>query len=242
MTKLRVKVNRTNKYLWPCVNLFGRTFLKELNGLTNYVSGYQIGQSVLFTSIGDVLYYRAKGFEIKELLFVVFDTRGCYNDEKDMYINVEKGKTCFKDFLKYIRTNKHYEDDYWYDSNQHCVVFNLESLSKVYWNFFYSKYSKMYSKTTLKEIGITPKKYIKGKQEINPEYAVLIGDAQVGWIQLKTKIYESFGVDIVPDNPDEFDIPWFLQEEFLNYEYITEEESQIIKSIKNGNRTEVLSC
>src|SRR5690606_17195034 len=117
MTKLRVKVNRTNKYLYPIVNLFGRTFIKEVNNLTGYTPGYQIGHSVLFTCVGDLLYYRSKGFEIKELLFVVFDTRGCYNEEKDMFVIVDKGKEQFKNFLKYIRKNKYYEDAYWY--NQH---------------------------------------------------------------------------------------------------------------------------
>lgn len=234
MTKLRVKVNRTNKYLWPSVNLFGRTFLKELNNLTNYTTGYPVGHSVLYTSIGDTLYYRTKDFEIQELLFVVFDIRGCYREDKSFYLDTKKGKVHFRDFLKYVRTNKHYENDYWYANNQHCIVFNLKDLSNTYWSFFKSEYSKMYSKECLKQIGITPNKNIQGKKYINPEYAVLTGDVEVGSIQLQSKIYETFGVDILPENPKEFDIPWSLQEEFLNYEYIREEEAETIKKFKNG--------
>lgn len=241
MTKLRVKVNRTNKYLWPCVNLFGSTFLRELEQLTNYVPGYQIGHSILSTSIADILYYRAKEFQIQELLFVIFDTRGCYREDKQMYLNVEKGKEKFKNFLKYVRTNKHYHDDYWFGTSQYCIVFDLKSLSDTYWNFFCSSYSRMYNKGQLKTIGITKKQMIQGKEGYNPVYAVLTGEKEVGTVVLKSKIYEYFGTEDLPEEPAEYDIPWYMEEELLNYKYINKNEIENVRSVKY-KRYEILQC
>lgn len=235
MGRLRCKQNRTSKYLYPVVNLFGTTFLKELRNLTSYSPGYESGHSILFTGVGDLLFYRAKGFKIKELLFVIIDIRGCYNENKDVYINPEEGKRKFSNFLKYVRTNKHYETDYWYGHNLHCIVLNLESVNRAYWNFFESSYSKIWKKEELKQFGISPKKNVKGKEFDSPTYAVLTGDPRVGQVQLKDKIYETFGVEEIPDNPKEYDIPWFIEDEFLNYEYGTEEEIKSIKLVKNGS-------
>lgn len=231
---LRTVPNRTNKYVYPAVNLFGKTFLKELNGLTDYATSYRAGHSILFTGIGDVLYYRAKDFKIESLLFMVIDIRGCYNEKKDIFIDPVKGKERFKSFLKYVRTSKYYKNDYWFKSNQHCIVFDLSSVAPGYMNFIQSNYSRIWTKEDLDKMYIKPKMNVGGKEYLNAVHAVLTKSDTIGLDYLKSKIYETYNTEHIPDNPKEYDIPWIIQDEFLNSKYMTEDEREIIVKFKTG--------
>jgi hypothetical protein len=238
--RIRTRNNRTKQYLFPCVNTFGTTFLKELNNLTNYTTGYPITQSVLSVSVSDYLWYRAKGIDLTEIkdkpyLFIVFDTRGCYNEDKDLYLNLSEGKKRFGLFLQYVRKNKHYVSDYWFDTNKHCVILEIERFRDAYDYFFSSVYSKMYSKEELKELKFTKTMTQKGDTYMVNEYAVLTKEPKVGSIYLKKVIYESFGVEHLPDEPKEFDIPWFIEDEILNTKYMTPLEFLTLKEAKSAS-------
>lgn len=235
--KIRSRNNRTKRYLFPIVNTFGSTFIKQLNSLTNYTNGYPITQSILSITFSDLLYCRAKQFTSEEIrnnpyLFIVFDTLGTYNVDKDLHMNVKEGKKRFGDFLKYIRTNKYYNDDYWFSSNQHCIVFSIDKYHDAYKYFLLCKYSKMYSLIDVENVKITKSIFQGGKEYYNIDYAVLVSEEKVGTINLKKVIYESFGTEDIPDSPLEYDIPWFTQEEVLNSQYITLDENEMFKSLK----------
>ena len=230
---LRTVPNRTNKYVYPAINMFGKTFLKELNALTDYTSSYPTGHSILYTGIGDVLYYRTKNFKFESLLFMVIDTRGCFNETKGIYINPVKGLERFKSFLKYVRTIKHYKTDYWFGKHQHCIVFNLSHVMNGYNNFIQSRYSQIWTAEELDKIHIKPNRNIGGHKYINAIHAVLTKSEDVGKEYLKTKVYEAFNTDVIPDNPEEYDIPWIIQEEILNTKYLKHDEREIIIKAKS---------
>lgn len=235
---IRIKNNRTKHYLFPIVNTFGSTFIKELSNLTNYAGGYIVTHSILSVNISDYLWYKSKQIELEEIkekpyLFIVFDVRGCYNENKDVYINAEEGIKRFKLFLSYVRKNKHYVEDYWFGSYQHCIVFKVDYVNS-YKQFFFGNYSKMYSTEDLKNFKLTKKTVVQGKEYLTHEYAVLTKDTKVGSVYLKKVIYEKFGVDDIPDNPKEYDIPWFIEDEILNHNYIPTDRKTLLKEYKSN--------
>jgi hypothetical protein len=227
--RARCTENRSKKYLFPILNTYGPTFIKQLDSLTNYVKGYPISQSILEIGISDVLYYRAKNMghiHIKDYpyLFIVFDINGIFNPEKNTYLNIGEGRNRFSLFLKYIRSNKNYVCDYWYKKHQHCIVFNLYNFSTAFERFIESKYSKMYTDEDLKILKI-PQYTYKGETKYHvPEYVVLKKIKDAGKKYLQNKIYESYGIDVIPEDPKEFDIPWFPESEFLNFNYFPPQE------------------
>lgn len=237
--RLKQNPNKTFRYLWPIVNLFGKTFLRELGALTSYAN-YEISDSIVRLGVGDFLFYRAKGHDIRELLFCIIDVNGCYDADKDKYIDVNKGKQRFKDFLKYIRNSPYYYEDYWYRENQHCIVFNLEKFNDTYRAFFKSEYSKMYDKKRLNDVNITPFVLVRGKKQDSAQYAVLTKDERVGITVLKERLYEEFGTRVLPDNPTEYDTPWMIKHEFFNFNYAEHDEIEKVTNLKNGKKTEKL--
>ena len=74
MIQNRIKNNRTVKYLGPLHVLYGKTFLREIDNLTNYVPA-KSGSSIIDFTIMDLLYYRAKRFKkFQPFLFITFDS------------------------------------------------------------------------------------------------------------------------------------------------------------------------
>lgn len=232
---LRAQNNHSSKFLKPVINTFGTTFLKELNNLTSFAVGYPTSHSVLKFGIGDTFYFRAKQYNTGCLLFVLFDINGPYN-QKGFYVDVNKGKDKFKDFLLFVRNSSWYQDDYWYSKGQHCVVFNLQKLEHSYKMFLQSKFSEMYTKEQLKQMGVEAEFVYKGKKVPNYIHAILTKNrADLCNKYLARQIYEYFGTNVVPDNPDEFDISWFPQEEIFNYEYMNDEEKQLVNKMKTND-------
>ena len=93
----------------------------------------------------------------------------------------------------------------------------------------------MYSKEELKELKFTKTMTQKGDTYMVNEYAVLTKEPKVGSIYLKKVIYESFGVEHLPDEPKEFDIPWFIEDEILNTKYMTPLEFLTLKEAKSAS-------
>lgn len=232
MIQTRIKVNRTGKYLAPVQGLFGKTFLSQLNLLTNYTPS-KIGASIIEYSIADVLYSRAKRLtSFKENLFITFDTNGVLSEKG--YVDKKLGKRRFLDFLSYIRKTSFYVDDYWDKDNRHVVVLKV-LLKSAFYSFIRGEYSKMYSHSELKELKFQPTLTIGGKKYPSAEWVVLTKNPEYGLTVLHRKLEESFGVDETgfPDNPREYDIPWFIEDEIRNYQYLTDTERYQIQKHKS---------
>ena len=223
--------NQTTKYLLPCINTFGSTFLKELDSLTNYALGHTILSSATQIGIGDAPYFRAKKFPKKSLLFIVFDTLGPYNDHKNFYIDVNKGKLRFQNFLSYVRNTSFYVDDYWFNKNQHCVVFNLAKFEHSYNMFLKSRYSLMYTLEQIKQLQI-PAKIKKKNREYDGGVYTVLTKGKSGKTFLKSVVEEKFGVTDIADDPLEYDVNWLPQDEIFLWELLNEQEKQKIYDLK----------
>lgn len=221
-----MKTNRTYYYLYPTIEEFGLTFLQELKALTLYAK-QPMGSSLKAMYIVDVLYYRAKGRPIEidqldELLFMVFDPSGPQVDGK--YINKQTGYTLFLKFLAYCRKFSGHVDDYW-TKDGHCIVFKIpKKFSNSYKKFLQSKYSEMYTNDQIKLLGYKLSYTQGGEKRVNYIAAVLLKDKEWGLKKLAKEIYDRFGTDITPDNPDEYDLPWIPKDEYLHYNYLKQKD------------------
>lgn len=230
MLKLRAQSNRTAKYLGKSINLYGKTFLSEVKKLTDYVPS-PIGQSIVKYSIMDLLYYRAKKIDqFKTYLFLTFDKKGPF-EEKKGHLNKKLGLQRFCNFLSYVRKHGSYVDDYWNDKDTHTVVMKFP-IANAYEKFLISHYSKMYSLSELKEVGFSPIVYIDGQKYKSADYIVLTHAKDYGKVILESVVYENYGVKDIADDPDEFDIPWLIQDEISNSEYIVDYEKEQIQLMK----------
>mgnify|MGYP003402234792 CR=1 FL=1 len=228
-----MKRNRTSKYLSQIINRFGKTFISEFGNLTAYGNG-ESGESVLSYSIIDPLYLRAKSIstlDIPEYLFFVLDTRG-FRAKNGNFISSLEGTKRFLQFLQFVRTISHYQDDYWFNENQHCFVMKVpQEYKSSYHYFLQSEYSKMYSVEQLKQLGYKKTYFTQGKAETNYVYLVLTKDSQALPV-LKKVVYETYGVEKPPEAPAEYDIPWDTAEEVLNFQYLSVQDQEILNNFK----------
>lgn len=235
MIQNRIKNNRTVKYLGPLHVLYGKTFLKEVDNLTNYVPA-KSGSSIIDFTIMDLLYYRAKRFKkFQPFLFITFDSKGAYDERKGNYADWKTGRIRFLNFLSYVRKNAHYVDDYWDVNNQHVIVMKCP-IEKPFYEFVKSAYSKMYSTPELKELGFTPTIKVGGKNYPSASWVVLTKNQEYGHQVLKSNIEEAFGVTAFPEEPDEFDIYWTNEQEIRNYQFINPEEYENLVLAKKGQK------
>lgn len=229
-----MKSNKTNLYLYSTINKFGKTFLLEYMELSNYNRG-TVGASVISCNILDVIYTRAKRKKIEDIeehIYIVFDIKGYKIG--DQHVNSKEGSTRFLRFLKFARTNSHFVDDYWVGKGQHCIVFKVPSkFTNAYRNFLVSRYSKMYTTEDLTELKFPATFKIKGKVKRNASYLVLTKNEDAK-VVLKKAIYDSYGVECLPENPMEYDVPWNPDDEILNYEYATQDEINQIQFLKRN--------
>lgn len=119
-----IYVNKTLKYLVPCLKLYGDTFVTKLNSVFNLAFG--IHDCVL------------DGTE--------------YEGQKLIYILSDKlnQPARFQNFLNYVKHQSYYVMDYAFDDmergRQHMLVVKFpESHFEVYDKFIDGKYSKMYT-------------------------------------------------------------------------------------------------
>lgn len=121
----KVYVNKTYKYLIPCLKLYGDTFVTKLNSVFNLAFG--IHDTVL----------DATEYEGQKLIYILSDK--LYQAAK------------FQNFLNYVKHQPYYVMDYAFDDQergrQHMLVIKFpESHFDVYDKFIDGKYSKMYTK------------------------------------------------------------------------------------------------
>lgn len=126
----KIYVNKTYKYLLPCLKLHGPTFVVKLNSVFNLAFG-----------IHDCL-LDGTPFEQQRLIYILSDK--LYQPAK------------FQNFLNYLKHQEYYVTDYAYDDiergRKHMVVIKFpESHSDVYDKFNEGKYSKMYCKDELEQ-------------------------------------------------------------------------------------------
>lgn len=116
--------NKTKKYLLPCLKAYGKQFESKINSVFKVAVG-----------LGDMVYTKAKKEVYERHLFILLDSSVVSKQ--------------FKDFIKWIREQIYYEDDYVYGNIQkssfHMVIIKFpeefcDSLS----TFKKGKYSEMF--------------------------------------------------------------------------------------------------
>lgn len=126
----RLYINKTYKYLLPCLKVYGPTFQTKVNSIFNLAFG-----------IHDTL-LDGTPFENSRAIYMLCDK--LYQPAK------------FENFLNYVKHQKYYITDYAFDDiengRKHMVVIAFpEKYFDVYDKFLESKYSKMYCKDEIEE-------------------------------------------------------------------------------------------
>lgn len=121
----KLYVNKTYKYLLPCLKVYGPTFQTKINSIFNLAFG--VHDTVL-----DGTHY-----ESQRLIYMLCDKM--YKPAK------------FENFLNYVKHQEYYVTDYPHDDfetgRKHMIVVAFpEKYADVYDKFIESKYSKMYCK------------------------------------------------------------------------------------------------
>lgn len=192
-------VNRTFKYLLPCLYEFGNQFVIKYAGTVKYAVG-----------IGDAYIVKEK------------DERWVF-----LLLNKKRETARFQDFLNFTRVQKYYVRDYPYDnpsSGMHMIVVKLpEQCHETYDKFVEGKYSEMYTEEQFQNL--FDKKYkegVKAHQVWQESKKVLqkSPDAIPSFIK---QIQEEFGHDIRLSRKDlegkelDFPISYSMETEIFNY-------------------------
>jgi hypothetical protein len=177
-------LNKTKKYLAPCLNAYGKEFTDKLNAV--FKVGIGIGDMILINN----------NIQYEQHIFILIDTK--------------LAPTQWKSFIKWIKKQDMFEDDYSFDNIStgqfHMVIIKLpESCYKAAQLFKKSQFSKMFSVTEVEQ-------YFINKPD---EKGVLIKDDNY---RIKhTKILnEMFGTTINPEELEgEFDFPVRKEDEMF---------------------------
>ena len=121
----RLYINKTYKYLLPCLKVYGPTFQTKVNSIFNLAFG-----------IHDTL-LDGTPFESSRAIYMLCDK--LYQPAK------------FENFLNYVKHQEYYITDYAFDDfekgRKHMIVIAFpDKYTNVYDKFLESKYSKMYCK------------------------------------------------------------------------------------------------
>ena len=119
-----IYVNKTFKYLIPCLKLYGNTFVTKLNSIFNLAFGLHDA------------FLDGTEYENQKLIYILSDKM--YQPAK------------FQQFLNYVKHQNYYVMDYAFDDQekgrQHMIVIKFpESHFNVYDKFIDGKYSDMYT-------------------------------------------------------------------------------------------------
>jgi len=181
-------VNKTWRFLLPCLKTFGEEFVEKYNKVFKLAAG--IHDTLLDGSI----------YEGDSVLYVLFDKK--YN---------EKG---FKDFLVWLKYQSYYISDYLYgpdlDTRYHMIMFRLhESYDISYQNFLLGKYSCMYSSEQIENLFNPETKYT--------EIAVLKKECSAIPYFID-KINTEFNLKLTPKDykEGELELPLKIEEEVFN--------------------------
>lgn len=182
-------VNKTLKYLLPCLKLYGESFIVKLNSVFNLAFG-------LHDSVLDGTEY-----EGQKLIYILSDK--FYQPAK------------FQNFLNYVKHQPYYVMDYAFDDiekgRQHMLVIKFpDTHHDVYDKFIEGKYSKMYTKD---EIRTFFSKESEAKDVITRSSSIRPAFIEKIYNSFNTRITET---DIITYGM-EYDFPPEMQKEFFNY-------------------------
>ena len=176
--KGKMYINKTSLYLLPVLKTLSYAFLAQLSKVITLLQA---------VAISDKLYDKTNN-----CLFLLFDT----TNER------------FKVFLKYIRIESFYVDDYIYDGvdklNQCCIVIKIpDEYNNAFTYFKESQYSKMYTHDQLKTLGFSA---ITANAATKAAYYVLTKDQN--YVPVFEKIVNDiFGTNVTIDDDRELDLP-----------------------------------
>jgi len=188
----KIVLNRTKKYLTPCILSYGKVFESKINGIIKVGIG-----------IGDVITMKS-GITFEKHIFILVDTAPTINPK--VY-----NKKSFDKFLKWIKDQDMYEDDYAYDDvvtgHLHMIVIKLpQEHYKTFETFKRSQFSKMY---TLADLN----KFFDKMPEVQK---ILIKDSNYK-IDFVKGLNKQFETTITPDEFEgELDFPIRKEEEVFN--------------------------
>lgn len=173
--------NRTRQYLSPILHTFPVVWKSEFEKA-----------EIICYAVMDALYYKSKKMEFKELLFVVFKNhQGLVNASRQI---------------------KGYYDEYPHDKEFYVCVFEIpKDFTNAYRNFLKGKYSQMYSRSQIRQLGIP--EIHQGK--MNTTYLVLVKN-QMAIENYKKEIRKYFDSEAT-DDPEEYDIPPLIKQEVINF-------------------------
>lgn len=123
-------MNKTKRYLTPCLRTYGETFINRYSGVFKVAIG-----------IGDIVAIKS-GVSFEKHLFILLESKTNFQS----YIT----------FMKWIREQEFFEEDYAYDhiakGHLHMVVIKLpEECYNAHDNLLKGKFSEMYSPEELKK-------------------------------------------------------------------------------------------
>jgi len=185
--------NKTLKYLFPAIRVYGSTFLAKFN--LTYKLAYGIHDCLL----------DGTPFEYQRKLCILIDRKSRPN--------------LYEDFIRWIRLQEYFIADYSQDDTitgrmQMVVIEFPEEYSSIYDNFLKSSYSKMYLRYNIddffKEEDHT-KQVLMKSSELAPSFVKSVND-----LYKTTLTIEDF------DKEGEYDFPWEKQNEFFNYKVYME--------------------
>lgn len=183
----QIVLNKTKKYLVPCIKSYGSKFEQEITAITKVGIG-----------IGDIITVES-GITFEKHLFILVDT------------STKPQIKIFNKFLKWIKNQLMYEDDYVFDDVQagclHMVIIKFpEKYYKTFETFKVSQFSKMYTKQDLN-------KFFNQRPEVE---RVLIKDNSYKFDFVKS-LNKLFETTIQPEDfTGELDFPIRKEEEMFN--------------------------
>lgn len=227
-------INKTKEYLQRIINVcYGKQFMVEIRNLTSYDVG-PLGLSIEGIYIMDALYLRAKRkwSNPDPCFYIVFDKNGSMTE--DVYTDPKAGRQRFNKFLTYVRTQKFYENDYVISDDHHMVIIKLPKRFRHAYNMFLkNRYSEMYTKEDLEYLNFMPTLKMGSETVVSLTYAVLTRNAEYGQMKVLRELENNFGVDTIPDDLTEFDIPWLIRYEIYHHQYMNEEELEELKKLRS---------
>jgi hypothetical protein len=187
-----ITMNRTRKYLMPCLKAYGRNFEEHINAM------FKVG-----VGVGDMMLVKS-GIRYEKHIFILVDS--------------SKHITHLRRSLEWLRDQPMYEDDYAYDGihNGHLLMIVVKLPEKCYkareW-FMHSQFSKMYSETDIeryfkenkdvKGVLIRERNYrIRYTKELNKLHGTTLTEQDASEIEGEIDFpirqeEETFGADLV---------------------------------------------